>query len=111
MVPDVHAATFEEPGSHADEMETSLMLYMRPDLVAMEHAGKGEKRPFELTSIQKPGMWTPRPWSKIHPDTGDGDPSKSTAEKGKRYFDAITETLADAIVELSFATKGQLPYV
>jgi len=52
MAPDVHAATFEEPGSHADEMETSLMLHMRPDLVAMEHAGTVEKRPFALTALQ-----------------------------------------------------------
>jgi creatinine amidohydrolase len=56
-------------------------------------------------------VWTPRPWSKTHPDTGCGDPSHATEEKGQRYFDAVTEALATLLVDLEKAKKGQLPFV
>lgn len=111
MAPDAHAAIFEEPGDHADEMETSLMLYLHPGLVEMERAGSGPRTPFAIRNLQQPGVWTPRPWSKTHPDTGSGDPTRATAEKGRRYFDAVAEAIADLIVELSQAERGQLPYV
>jgi creatinine amidohydrolase len=111
MAPDIKRATFELPGDHADEMETSLLLHLFPDLVELEHAGKGQRAPFAIKSMSQPGVWTPRPWSKSHPDTGSGDPSRATAEKGKRYFDAVTAALADLIIDLANAQKGQLPYV
>jgi len=111
MVPDVKQATFEQSGDHADEFETSLMLYLSPDLVELQHAGSGERVPFQIQGLSQPGVWTPRPWKHIHPDTGSGDPSRAMAEKGKRFFDAVTVTLADLLVNLSQAEKGQLPYL
>ena len=36
--------------------------------------------PFEVPDLAQAGVWTPRPWSKSHPDTGAGDPSAATAE-------------------------------
>ncbi|HEX2477296.1 MAG TPA: creatininase family protein, partial [Lacipirellulaceae bacterium] len=111
MVPDVKHSTFEIPGDHADEMETSLLLHLCPDLVELQHAGTGPRVPFAVKSLSQPGVWTPRPWSKSHPDTGSGDPSRATAEKGKRYFEAISSALADLIFDLANAQKGQLPYV
>lgn len=111
MAPEVAQATFERPGDHADEMETSLLLHLCPHLVELEHAGRGERTPFALPALSQPGVWTPRPWSRSHPDTGSGDPSLATAEKGRRYFEAVTAALADILVELSAAQRGQLPYV
>ncbi|MEE2705816.1 MAG: creatininase family protein, partial [Planctomycetota bacterium] len=55
--------------------------------------------------------WTPRPWSATHPDTGCGDPSKATAEKGRQYLEMICEPIAELLVGLSKANKGQLPYI
>ena len=81
-----------------------------PSGVVMDQAGPGARIPFELKSLAKVGAWTPRPWSKVHPDTGSGDPSRATAEKGKRYFEAIAGELAEMLLELSQADKGQLPY-
>jgi creatinine amidohydrolase len=99
------------PGDHADEMETSLLLHVCPELVDMEHAGTGERVPFTIPGLNQPGVWTPRPWSKSHPDTGSGDPAYATAEKGRAHFDAVCDAIADVIVGLSNATRGQLPYV
>ncbi|HEY3395471.1 MAG TPA: creatininase family protein [Lacipirellulaceae bacterium] len=111
MVPDIKRTIFESPGDHADELETSLLLHLCPALVELQHAGKGERVPFAIKAIAQPGVWTPRPWSKSHPDTGSGDPSRATAEKGKQYFEAVTAALADLLVDLANAQKGQLPYV
>jgi len=111
MVPDVKRAVFESPGDHADELETSLLLHLQPDVVQLSQAGLGKRVSFEIKALVQPGMWTPRPWSKSHPDTGSGDPSRATAEKGKRYFEALTTALADVFVDLANAKKGQLPYV
>ena len=99
------------PGDHADEMETSLMLHLAPELVQLEQAGEGRRVPFEIEGLSQPGVWTPRPWSKSHPDSGSGDPKFGTAEKGKAHFERITEAVAQVIVNLSNAQKGQLPYV
>jgi creatinine amidohydrolase len=111
MAPDAKKAIFENPGDHADEMETSLLLHLRPELVELAQAGPGRRKPFAIQGLVQPGVWTPRPWSKCHPDTGSGDPSRATAEKGKRYFEAVATALADLLVDLDHATKGQLPYV
>lgn len=110
--PIAHDEIFEvKTGDHANEMETSLLLHLRPEWVEMEKAGPGSRNPFELKSIAAAGAWTPRPWSHSHPDTGSGDPSQATAEKGKTYFEATIHGIAPMLIELSAAQKGQLPYV
>jgi creatinine amidohydrolase len=111
MVPEVKRAVFDSAGDHADEMETSLLLYLCPELVELSQAGSGDRIPFAIEALKQPGVWTPRPWSKSHPDTGSGDPSHATAEKGQQFFDAVTRALADLLVDLAGAKKGQLPYV
>lgn len=102
---------FKEPGDHAGEMETSLLLHLCPELVALGQAGRGGANAWSLASLRQPGVWTPRPWSHVHPDTGSGDPAAASAAKGKEYFETITAAVADIIVELSKAQKGMLPYV
>jgi creatinine amidohydrolase len=109
MCPDELQEIFTDPGDHAGEMETSLLLHLCPDLVDMNQAGPGARKPFKIDGITQPGVWTPRPWRHIHPDTGSGDPSKATAEKGKLYFEAVTNSLAELIVGLSKAEPGDLP--
>lgn len=111
MLPAVHREIFDEPGDHADEMETSLLLHLAPRLVRLAEAGPGERIPFALRSLEQPGVWTPRPWSATQPDTGSGNPAKATAEKGRRYFDAISDAIAGVIIELGKAKRGDLPYL
>jgi creatinine amidohydrolase len=92
-------------------LETSLMLHVCPELVAMGQAGPGTANAWQLATLRQPGVWTPRPWSRVHPDTGSGNPTAANAAKGGEYFEAITAAVADVIVELSQARKGTLPYV
>lgn len=99
------------PGDHAGELETALLLHLTPDLVALDQAGPGAMNEIKLKTTRQPGVWTPRPWSATHPDTGAGDPRQATAEKGKRCFEVMSEKVAELLVEVSQASKGQLPYV
>ena len=110
MIPEQFDAIFENPGDHADEFETSVMLHLYPDLVQMQHAQPGESVPFGIAELVQAGVWTPRPWSAVHPDTGCGDPRLATAEKGKAYCDALIQALTDLMVGVAKAEKGTLPY-
>ena len=111
MIPKTVEQVFDEPGDHAGELETSFLLHVRPEWVVMDQAGEGKTVPFKLGALKRAGVWTPRPWSATHPDTGCGNPVKSTAEKGRAYFEALSKELADVLVELSNATKGESPYL
>jgi creatinine amidohydrolase len=91
----------EGPGDHGGEMETSLMLHLRPELVVMSQAGDGATKPWPLAPLLQKGAWSPRPWSIVHPDTGCGNPSSGTAAKGAEYFAAITAGIADLLVDFS----------
>ena len=87
---------FEEHGDHADEMETSLILHLRPELVLpREEWGTGTEMKNKIEAFRQGWAWAERPWSKISEDTGVGDPRKATAEKGQRYFEYITRQLGD----------------
>ena len=111
MRPDVLARIFAEPGDHAGAMETALLLHICPDLVVVPQAGPGSANAWKLGRLKQAGVWTPRPWSHVHPDTGSGDPRSATAAQGREYFATIVAAVADVLVELSAAEKGAVPYV
>lgn len=93
---------FEEDGDHADEMETSLMMYLRPDLVLpLEEAGDGKEYKSKIKGIREGWAWSERRWSMVTKDTGIGNPQKSTREKGEKYFHAVTEKLAGLIMDIA----------
>ena len=97
-----------EPGDHGGELETSLMMHLRPDLVFLEQAGSGATRPFTVKGLREGWVWAPREWTKATIDTGVGDPSRATAEKGEKFFGAVTEKIAGFLVELASADLQQL---
>ena len=111
LVPKVKGEVFVNPGNHAGESETSIMMYLFPGLVELEHAGDGRTVPFAVKGLDQAGVWTPRPWAKSQPDTGAGDPRGATAAKGEKVFRAGVEALEELLVSLAGARKGELPYV
>jgi creatinine amidohydrolase len=95
-------ALFENQGDHADEMETSLMMYAWPELVyPLEKAGSGKAKRFSVAGLNESWAWTEREWTSATSDTGIGDPRKATKEKGERYFKAVTEKLASLMLGLA----------
>ncbi len=100
---------FEQPGDHGDEMETSLMLHLFPDLVRpLEEAGPGREKHFTVTALREGWAWAPRQWTRISDDTGVGDPRRGTAAKGEVFFRAVTERIAGFLVELGAAEDATL---
>ncbi len=93
---------FEEKGDHADEMETSLMLHLKSELVSdLKDAGEGSERKSKITGIKEGWAWAERQWSMVTDDTGIGNPKKATKEKGESFFNAVSEKLSDLFVEIS----------
>ncbi len=84
---------FENKDDHAGEMETSVMMYFYPNVIDMTLAGDGKARPFAMESLNQKVAWVPRHWTKTTDDTGIGNPHKASAEKGKRYVEAVLEKL------------------
>lgn len=103
------AAYFDEPGDHAGELETSLMLHLAPELVLpLSEAGEGRTRAFRIAALREGWAWTPREWSLATVDTGVGNPARATAEKGARYFEALTVRIASFLVELAAADSSDM---
>jgi len=97
---------FENKDDHAGEMETSLMLHLRPDLVLpLSEAGDGSAKKFKFKAIQEGWAWAERQWTKVTKDTGVGDPRKATAEKGEKYFNAVTEKVAQFFIAVTETEK------
>jgi len=103
------AEYFNEPGDHAGEMETSLMMSLEPDLLRpLSEAGPGAARRFKISAFREGWAWAPRIWRQVTDDTGSGNPAASTAEKGKRYVEAVTEKVATFLVNLAKADSAKM---
>ena len=110
------AETYEEvfenqEGEHADEMETSVMMELFPDLVDLDRADGGRHRSSRLSGLESGDVWIARPWHLLTESSGYGDPSKSTAAKGSEFLESIVENIAGILVELSDADMDErFPY-
>lgn len=78
-------------GGHADEMETSVMLYLRPDLVHMEALTDPEDGKSRGWQDHLPDLDTPVGWYADHPTHYAGDARTASAEKGEFIFNAFVE--------------------
>lgn len=93
---------FQEEGDHGDEMETSLMLYLKPELVGpLDEAGEGSEKKSVITGIREGWAWAEREWSKVSTDTGIGNPKYATRKKGEEIFQIVSEKVADLITEIA----------
>jgi creatinine amidohydrolase len=98
----------QEGGTHADEIETSMMLYIEPDSVQMRRAVKEftpSSGPLRLTrqrgaagTFSESGVW--------------GDPTLATREKGRVIVEALVSGILDDIEVIRRATPpapGSVP--
>ena len=100
---------FENDGDHADEMETSLMLFLVPELVLpLEKAGDGNFKKFRIKALNEDWAWAERQWSRVTADTGIGNPEKASKGKGVKYFRAITDKISKLMIDLSKANPDDL---
>ncbi|HEY1932938.1 MAG TPA: creatininase family protein [Acetobacteraceae bacterium] len=93
---------------HACEAETSMMMAVRPELVATDRIGLARSNTTpSLSEVAGGGVYR---WRTIGSRSGSGvigDPEAATAEKGERLFEAISDSLA---TKLCNAELWQLPW-
>ena len=100
---------FSAPGDHADELETSTMLHIAPDLVSpLSEAGDGAAKQFRIAALRQGWAWAQREWSQVSADTGVGNPAAATAEKGQAFLEACTTNIGQFLVELAAADPQDL---
>jgi creatinine amidohydrolase len=118
LVRDIHKDIFKTPFWHADETETSVALYLYPEYVDMEQAGKEHPEPLiNPKFIGSPGgplgAWQfyyfegtfGRPEYKELKLGIVGDATLATREKGER----VVNTLVDRVCEVIEDIKRRYP--
>ncbi|HTV21802.1 MAG TPA: creatininase family protein [Polyangiaceae bacterium] len=85
-------------GTHADEIETSMMLYIAPEVVRMDRARR------DIHPDRGPGglRRDPKAESGVHSPTGAfGDPTLATLDKGKHIVEGMVSYLVQQVQTLS----------
>lgn len=101
MATDAYPKIFAKPGEHADEVETSLGLEYFPKLLDPAKADDGAAAPTAFDAINRGWISITRPWHLVSKNTGLGDPSQATAEKGKKLMDILVERLGQFLIDLA----------
>jgi creatinine amidohydrolase len=100
---------FTDLGDHGGELETSVMMHIAPELTGpLSDAGPGRARKFKIAGLREGWAWAPRQWRQVTDDTGSGNPAAATAEKGRRFVEAVSERIAAFLVELAEADPGAM---
>lgn len=79
---------------HADEIETSMALYVAPGVVRMDQAVPEEPQ------LPPDFLYRPVPWSEITRTGVLGDPTQATPEKGAALIEGIVERIV-AVLRLA----------
>lgn len=108
---DLYPEIFEDPGDHAGELETSMILELAPGLVDLTRADAGSMAKTRFDAVNRGRVEITRPWHLLTTNSGAGDPRPATAAKGAKVLDAVSERLADFLVELSASpADSTFPY-
>jgi creatinine amidohydrolase len=95
------AAIFENPGEHADEMETSMIQALAPHLVNLKDADDGGTYPSRFEAVRAGWAWHPRRWERLTKNSGHGDPRQARPEKGERLMKLVEERMGKFLLELA----------
>ena len=100
---------FDDPGNHAGELETSMIMFLEPDWVLpLAEAGDGASKAWKFDAFREGWAMSQRQWSKVTADTGVGDPANSTTEKGEKYFRVSAEKIGNFLIELAQTDNDDL---
>ena len=99
--PGLYTDEEQSVGIHGGDIETSLMLHFRPDLVQMDKAANFAPATIEIArefDLLRPTGFTAFGWiaQDLHPAGAAGDASRATAEKGR----LTAEFQVDAFIRL-----------
>ncbi len=92
LIKKLDGSLVETPGdSHAGEVETSLMMFLRPDDVKGTSPKEFPSFPAFIITRDKRRFWKNGVW---------GDPSKASKEKGRDILEKEAELLVELLVKL-----------
>jgi creatinine amidohydrolase len=101
--PEIKNILKQKQGTHADELETSMMLYIKPEVVNLSRTVKDDN---DEIDPKQPGPLTPNPLAKIgvfSPTGAWGNPTLATVEKGRKvvtkYLELMTQQLSNLIMD------------
>lgn len=95
----------QEGGSHADEIETSIMLVLAPDRVDMSRAVK-DFTPDRPNASQKSGLTRDPAGEGTYSPTGTwGDPTLASREKGRKVVEAFVRAVVTDIETLRLESR------
>jgi creatinine amidohydrolase len=101
----------ETGGDHSSEEETSVALALFPEKIRMDKAVKAKDSELKLETLKAPYIAFMRPWNYVSDNTGLGDPTKATAEKGRKLVDIFMDRVSRFLKELSDAElTPRFPY-
>jgi creatinine amidohydrolase len=97
--PEYHALERQQAGGHADEIETSISLYLQPQLVHMDRAVKDYgTAPAKDYPGYQPGQFSRDSLDPAFSRTGQlGDPTLASPEKGKQALEIMGRTWLKAL--------------
>lgn len=84
---------------HACEAETSMMMSVHPDLVDESRLEEAVGPTMGMAEVLSPAIMRWRSFAELTPSGVLGDARRSTPEKGERLFDAMSGSLAEALIE------------
>lgn len=97
----------QESGGHADESETSCMLYIRPDLVKLDRAQEEYRKSMPGT-ISADGSVKVAIGGKMNTVTGvNGNPTLASAEKGRVIVEAMASDVVDFLKHFASEVAGK----
>jgi creatinine amidohydrolase len=107
--PELQAMATQKAGGHADELETSAVLALRPDLVHMDRAPTDYGKPGgEPGPGYRPGGFSRRPGDPEYSHTGIyGDATLATVGKGRRVVAIMTHQWLEALRAFATTPLGE----
>ena len=111
--PGLYTAEENAVGIHAGDMETSMMLHFRPDLVNMGKAQNFAPTTIEISKsfeLLRPTGFTSFGWiaQDLHKDGAAGDATRATAEKGKLTAEFRARAFAQLLADVETFSLSRL---
>ena len=98
---DRYEEIFENPDDHAGELETSVAMALYPELVEPDVAGSGRAKNSRFEAVRRGWVRTSRNFAKLNDHCAVGDPSKASADKGRRYIELVVQRLSAFLIDLA----------
>ena len=100
---------FVEPGDHAGELETAVVMHLTPNLVLpLDEAGDGSAKTFKIKGLKEGWVSAQRKWTAVTKDTGVGNPKMASPENGANFFNSVTNSIANFLEELHQANVDDM---